>query len=215
MKGFFNADSWFWQRMNELADLILLSLLWILCCLPVITIGPGTTALYYVMLKKMRGEGDEGIWRLFVRSFRRNFKQGLVLGLVTVALIVLLYVAIQFYAQAQGLLRPLFGSLTVVGGVVLLMLLPYLVGQMAQFENTIRRYLVNAFFFMLRHFWSTLKMAVVTVLGIAAACIMPPLIILAPGLVALGHATVLVKLFDRYIPQHGDSADADTDTDTE
>ena len=213
MRNFFNADSWFWQRMNDLADIILL---WLLCCLPIVTMGPGTAAIYYVMIKKVRGDDGEGIWRLFVRSFRRNFKQGLIVGLLMTALIVLLYVDIQFYAQAQGMLRPLFGSLTVVGGAVVLLLLPYLVGQMAQFENTIRRYFINSLFFMIRHFWSTLKMAAVSALGIAAVWLMPPLILLVPGFAVYLHGGILVKLFDRYIPQESDDEDIDTaDADTD
>ena len=213
MKNLFNADNWFWQRMSEIADLILLSLLWLVCCVPIVTIGPNTVAVYYVMLKKARGEADEGFWRLYVRSFRRNFKQGIVLGLLEVALFVLLYVDVRFYAQAEGIVRPLFGSLTVVGGAALLLLLPYVTGQMAQFENTFRRFFINGFYFMIRHFLTTLGMAAVSVLGVLAVWIMPPLLIVAPALVMLGHGTLLAKVFDRYTPQDGDDADTGAEAD--
>ena len=54
-------------------------------------------------------------------------------------------------------------------------------------------------------------MAAVSVLGIAAAWLMPPLILLIPGFVVYLHGGILVKLFDRYIPQ--ESGDTDTGTD--
>ncbi|MBQ7485689.1 MAG: DUF624 domain-containing protein [Oscillospiraceae bacterium] len=198
MRGLFNADSWFWQRMNEVADLILLSLMWIVCCLPVVTIGPATVALYYVMLKKTKEEADEGIWRLFWRSFRMNWKVAGGIGLLFTALGVLLYVDVQFYAQAQGTLRPLFGALTVVGGAVYLLLMPYMVGQIAWFQNTVRRYFISGLYLVLRHFLRSIAMVAVTVLGLAAIYYFPPLIILTPALVALGHASILMKIFDRY-----------------
>ena len=209
MKDLFNSDNWFWQHMSDIADMILLSLLWLVSCVPVVTSGVATVALYYVMLKKVRGEADEGIWRLYVRSFRQNFKQGLVVGLLLTALGVLLYIAIQFYAHAQGALRPLFGSLTVVGGIVGLLLLPYVIGQMAQFQNTLRNYVINAFYFSIRHFLSTLGLVAVFSMGLLGLWFLPPLVILVPGLVALGHAAILAKVFDRYAPQSSEESDAD------
>lgn len=42
--------------MGKVADLIILNLLCILCCLPIVTIGPSLTALHYVTMKMVRNE---------------------------------------------------------------------------------------------------------------------------------------------------------------
>lgn len=201
MKGLFNQDNWFWQRMNDIADMLLLSLMWIVCCLPVVTIGPATVALYYVSLKKVNDQADEGIWKLYWRAFRDNWKLTGAVGLAFVALGVLLYVDVQFYAQAQGALRPLFGAMTVVGGALYLVVLPYLIGQMAWFQNTLRRYLISAFYLSLRHLLRSLAMVGITAVMLLGVYLFPPLLILAPALATLGHAAVLTKIFDRYTPQ--------------
>jgi hypothetical protein len=39
--------------LNKMADLILLNLIFLLCCIPVVTIGPAITALYAVSLRSL------------------------------------------------------------------------------------------------------------------------------------------------------------------
>ena len=47
--------------LNKMADLILLNLIFLLCCIPVVTIGPAITALYAVSLRSEMGM----LYRLF------------------------------------------------------------------------------------------------------------------------------------------------------
>lgn len=57
LQGFFNYDNPVWRFIGKLGDLILLNILWIVCSIPVFTIGASTTAVYYVTLKLARDEG--------------------------------------------------------------------------------------------------------------------------------------------------------------
>ena len=56
MGRFFRFDSPFMLALGKVMDLILLSALWIACCIPIITIVPATAALYYVTIKMARKE---------------------------------------------------------------------------------------------------------------------------------------------------------------
>ncbi len=47
--GFFSLDSKFMQVMSRVADLIILNVIYLVTCLPVITIGAASTALYTVL----------------------------------------------------------------------------------------------------------------------------------------------------------------------
>lgn len=40
-----------------LCDMIILNILWIICCIPIVTIGPATIAAHYVAMKLVRDEG--------------------------------------------------------------------------------------------------------------------------------------------------------------
>ena len=78
---FFSYESKFSQLLMKLCYACYLNLLWLLCSLPVFTIGASTTALYYASLKVVRGE-ESYVGRLFFRAFRENFRQATVLWLI-------------------------------------------------------------------------------------------------------------------------------------
>lgn len=84
MKGIFsnilNPESPFMSKASWLGNLILLNLVWLLCCLPIITIGPATIAMNYVIFQHHTGRSDV-VFRPFFKSFRRDFRQGLMLGI--------------------------------------------------------------------------------------------------------------------------------------
>ena len=73
------------EWVQLLCDLALLNLLWLVCCLPVVTIGASTAALHSVV-RKMAACGYYTVWRGFWQGFRENWKQGtavmLILGAV-------------------------------------------------------------------------------------------------------------------------------------
>lgn len=72
-----------WVRI--ICDLILVNSLWLICCLPIVTIGASTAALHSVV-RKMAACEYYTVWRGFWHGFRENWKQGtavsLILGLV-------------------------------------------------------------------------------------------------------------------------------------
>ena len=74
MSSFFSMDSPFFSFMSRLADIVLLNLLYIICCLPVFTIGAATSALYYQVMKMSKNE-ESYVFRGFFKAFRENFKK--------------------------------------------------------------------------------------------------------------------------------------------
>ena len=50
MNKLFGLDSPIMQALSRLADLIILSFLWLVCCLPVVTIGPASAAMCFVAM---------------------------------------------------------------------------------------------------------------------------------------------------------------------
>ena len=55
MKALFNADSPLMRFLSRVADIMLLNALWLLCCVPIVTAGAATTAMYHVTLKLAAG----------------------------------------------------------------------------------------------------------------------------------------------------------------
>lgn len=71
----------FWRFFGAIGDFFILTVYWLLGSLPIVTIGCSTTALFYVCLKKRRGE-EGTLWRMYKKSFRENLKQGVFLWLL-------------------------------------------------------------------------------------------------------------------------------------
>ena len=77
----FKSDGIFSRFMNCLFDILYVGILWIVCSLPVFTVGASTTAAYYAMAKCVRYKTGY-IGREFFKSFRGNLKQSLPLTLL-------------------------------------------------------------------------------------------------------------------------------------
>lgn len=68
----FGIDSKFYEVVSKIADLVILNLIFVLCSLPIITIGASTTALYGVT-KKMAGNREGYIFRNFFSIVQGEF----------------------------------------------------------------------------------------------------------------------------------------------
>ena len=71
MGKLFNIDSPVMRFLGKVADLMILNLVTLLCCIPVVTIGASLTAMHYVLLKMVRNE-ESYIVRSFFKSFKRD-----------------------------------------------------------------------------------------------------------------------------------------------
>lgn len=91
-------DSPVMNFLNILGQLILLSILWVLCCLPIVTIGAASTALYYTTVKVLRRDAGS-LFSSFFTSFRSNFSQSL-----SVNMVFLTYFAVLAYLLIPELL---------------------------------------------------------------------------------------------------------------
>lgn len=74
MKKILNPDAPLMRFLSQAADLVILNLVWLACCLPVVTAGASTAALYRITLNMIRGTGRCGpgaFWAAFRENFRR------------------------------------------------------------------------------------------------------------------------------------------------
>lgn len=77
----FNTDNSFWQMVGRVGDMIILTLLTLICCLPLVTAGASISAMNYVCFKLMEHDNENTV-KNFFHSFRQNFPQGCVISLI-------------------------------------------------------------------------------------------------------------------------------------
>ena len=93
--------------IGKLGDIALLNFYFVICCLPIVTIGASITAMYSTTLKLVRGE-EEGITKSFFNGFKLNFKQATFIWLVMLFLGI--FLMIDFYLGHLMLVMPLHWS---------------------------------------------------------------------------------------------------------
>lgn len=130
--------------LRTLWDLMVLNWLWILCCLPLVTVGPATCAMLSVTLKLARGEPVYTA-KDFFRRFRSEFKPALLLGLLAMAVLTISCGDIYFALQQTGFARSLYLVIGILAAAVFLTVFSYGFALEAMFENPLKVQLVNAF----------------------------------------------------------------------
>ena len=198
---FFSYESKFSQLLMKLFYACYLNLLWLLCSLPVFTIGASTTALYYASLKVVRGE-ESYVGRLFFRAFRENFRQATVLWLILLGIGLFLgadgYILYHLRAASAGtaaIFWTLILALVIAVSVVYVIVLEYVFPLLASVSNTNRAMLKNSFLIGTHYLFATiLVFAVHFAMFFAVVAVFTPLIVFGEGLCALLSAWVLNRI---------------------
>ena len=163
MKSFFDQRNPFWQFFGKLFDALVLHFLWLFTCIPIFTIGPATVALYYVLMKVTRDEGNH-YFRMYFRAFKENFRESFPFGILFLIVAALLFLAA---LQDQNLYEAgggnVFNVLQYVNyGILVLwiMIFEYVFPLVARFRNTFVQTMKNACLMAIRHVGWTLTMTV-------------------------------------------------------
>lgn len=131
------------RGIGRIADFAILNLLWLICSLPIITIGASTTALYTVMLKLVKNE--EGyIAKGFLIAFKNNFRQSTILWLFFMLLGIILLIDLASLKLMPGNIAGIMLILFLIMGCLLIGMAVYAFALQARFENTIKNTLKNA-----------------------------------------------------------------------
>ena len=189
---FFSYDSKFSQFMLKFCNCRYLSLLWMLCALPVFTAGAATAALYDVTLRIARNE-DPPVTSRFFKAFRANFRQATVLWLILLALGLLLgldgFILYRLYKTSEGLLGIVCTiglALIIVAAVAYAIVLMYVFPLVASVENTNWAMLKNALFIGLRYlFCSILLFAIHFAVFFVVVAVFTPILFFGAGLCAI------------------------------
>ena len=197
MSNFFNMDNGLFRALGKLADLMLLNILFLVCSLPIFTIGASFTAMYYVTLKL--AENEEGyIARGFLKSFKQNFKQATIIWLILLSFVTVLRVVIT--------------ATMIIYALILLYVFPIL----ARFYNSVKDTFKNAFIMAVVNLPRTFVMLVICAASVLATFLNTYtlwygiLIWMMAGfaLVAFANSFFFKKIFAKYTP-----ADPTTDED--
>ena len=98
----FNSESFVWQPFGWVADFLILSCLWTICSIPVLTAGAATAAMYDCCARCLK-EGERELFSRYFRTFRRELRGSIPSTLLWTAVLGGLYFLVRsFTASAEG-----------------------------------------------------------------------------------------------------------------
>jgi len=209
----FNPDSPLMEALSMVADLVILNLVVLACCIPVVTAGAALTGMHYVLLKMVRNE-DGYIVRTYFKSFRQNFVQATAMWLLFLLFGLLFFLDLRLTgnlilpnmgnvsgaakaaadaAAGAGSAAPVrlpggFRIFLMATAVCVWFIFLYAFPLFARFSNTVFGTLRNAAVLAAAVFPRTLGMTVASLVIPVAALLFPPVlpVVILAGLTAPG-----------------------------
>ncbi|MGX8688824.1 MAG: YesL family protein [bacterium] len=216
MKSFLNPESPPMKFLTAIGYAACLNCFWFLCCLPVVTAGASTTALYDVMQKVVLSE-ESRIISSFFASFRKNFRQATKAFLVLLAAGIFLGVDgyILFHLRFQGAFWTFLTAVWLVMMAAFCIILLYIFPLMARFENTTFLMIKNSLMTGMHFLYCTVIIAAFHfAVGYIIINVYTPVLFLGEGLCALFSAWimkgVILRLEEMASPS-GDASGEETD----
>ena len=199
MSNFLSPDHRFAQFVNKLVYCCWLNILWLICSLPIVTIGASTTALFYVSLKVVRNE-EGAVAMQFFRAFRSNFKKATQIWLVMLAVGAFLAADayVLYHLRFTSVLWTICSAFVIGAFALYAIVLMHVFALLSRFENTIRALFVNAFLLGVRYLFCSILMAVTYVaVAYITINIFTPFIVFGQGLCVLIACWLLSPIYQK------------------
>ena len=192
MARIFSYESRFSHVAFRIAYGCYLNLLWMVCSLPIVTIGASTTALYSVALK-IAEDREGAIGQQFFRAFRQNFRQATVIWCMLLAIGLVLggdiYVLLHLRSTSAGAMAifwTLILAVVFAACVAYVIELIFVFPLVAYVENTTKAMIVNAFLIGTHYLNCTIVVFLIHfVMAFIAIRFFTPILILGEGLCAV------------------------------
>lgn len=201
MHKIFDPDNLFWRWFGRIADMFVLSCLWLLCCLPIVTIAPASIALYDTIAHCVRGpEGDT--YRRFFRSLKAELLRGIGITLVWGVLAFVLIIGYNFLCQMAEQSRG-FAIYAVAFAISMLIpagVLCWLLPIESRFTNSFLGVHRTAIYFTFAHLPTTVAITAALVVCGLAISYFPFLALVLPAVMVCLQSWFIERVFAKYTP---------------
>lgn len=201
----FNPDNVIMSFFSRIFDIVVLNFLFIICCIPIVTIGVSLTGMYSITLKMVRNE-ESHIIRGFLKAFKENFKQGTIIGIIAIIITLFITVDLRIIGiigdDRLKILQVLCYAVAIWGYIIFLYAFPIL----SRFENTIKEVLKNSFVLSIVNFKWTILFILLNVpfilmlfySGASMFLLFTILIICGFSGLALIQSFIFYRIFEKY-----------------
>ena len=176
-------DSRVYRWLEVFTNFLILDLIWLVSCLPVVTIYPATAAMFGVTRDWVR-KGDTEILGPFVERFRENFKQSFGIGLLWTLIGLGLGLDLYLVVQMAPLPKTVFGSLLAIMLLLYTFTSLYLFPVMVHYDAGWQRVLKNSFLLSISQLGTTMRCLLVLAVAAAISYVVPLTLVLTGSVTA-------------------------------
>lgn len=198
-RRFFDPQNSLWYWIGKVPDMLLLSLLWLVFSLPVLTLPAASAALYDCVARNLRRD-EKGLYRRFFRTFRKELLRSIQLALVWGALAAALafgYRSITARAVESGTMA-VYALVYQISLLIPTAVFFWLISMESRFVYSFSQLHKTAVAFTFSYLPRTALLLALTFLAVTVCRYVPILTLLLPALIAVLHSLVIEKVFDAY-----------------
>jgi len=195
-------ESKFFEVIGKIVDVMLLSIYWLICCIPVFTIGPATTALYYTVHKVLY-QNRGYTTKEFFHSFKDNFKQATLSWLIFLGIGTLCGADI-YLTRAMLESGDKIGNLCIFFVILLIVEIAwvfYHFTYMARFSNGFKASFKLSGALMIVHLPKTLLLLLITGVFALVSYLVPVLFIFMPCIFMIIVHPLFESIFRKYMSE--------------
>ena len=154
----------FRNTLSFLGDIVILNLLFLICSIPIVTIGASATACYAGVCRTLQKKETGLVFQRFFQDFRAAFRQSTAGWLLELLVICILAGDIWFAVVYSEPDNKFFLIFAIIVGAGILLASLWFYPLVARFQNTFKGHLKNAFLLAFAQFPRTLLVLVIWVI---------------------------------------------------
>lgn len=205
IKAAFDTDNFLMRFCEKVLDIVTVNLLFVVSCLPIVTIGVAKISLYQTIFE-VKSSRRVPVFKTYIRAFKQNLKLGLQLGLLELGIFLISVVDLSLFWGQTGLDFQLIKAicLGILIFLTLVMLASYPIA--ARYDLTWKEVLQKGLLLVSFNFvWFFLMLAIILLIimllylsGFTLVLGGSAFLLFGFGLLAFCQAGLMEKLFAKY-----------------
>ena len=205
IKAAFDTDNFLMRFCEKVLDIVTVNLLFVVSCLPIVTIGVAKISLYQTIFE-VKSSRRVPVFKTYMRAFKQNLKLGLQLGLLELGIFLISVVDLSLFWGQTGLGFQLIKAicLGILIFLTLVMLASYPIA--ARYDLTWKEVLQKGLLLVSFNFvWFFLMLAIILLIimllylsGFTLVLGGSAFLLFGFGLLAFWQTGLIEKLFAKY-----------------
>lgn len=200
VQGILDYDGGFYEKIARMFDCFMLSILWIVFSLPIVTFGAATTAFYYTAVKVIKK--DKGnILKEFLHGFKINFRDATILWLIIAVFGFIFQLNVGIVTSlAEGNVALFFICFYIFLSIFIIGVAVYVFPALSRFDMSTGWILKLSIYMTIRYFPVTLILFAILLLSALLLYLLPIFVIILPTGSIILYSYFMEKVLLKHTP---------------